>query len=310
MNLLITFGCSWTQGSCVGYTSGMTESELKDIAQASEYTEKFSFRRILCDKLHLDHRNFATAGSSNQRQFRLARNFFVSDEFNELQQRYQKIIVLWGITATSRNEFFNAQSQQFENVMFGPDSEDWELTNYFIKHSYDHANEVAELASNIAHWNQYFNSVGVINFWFDTFNHHDYAQPSYALQEQKTRYLELSGSTWPQWEDFISRRYTKLPEDLLQFDFIEYLPPAVPLNLFKHDQLSRDLLSQLNVINGNTQFDSSYHKSFWKISDSNRINFLINKGILNPISHHPTKVGHEQIANLLEPLLCSVRLEA
>ena len=60
---------------------------------------------------------------------------------------YQKIIVLWGITATSRNEFFNAQSQQFENVMFGPDSEDWELTNYFIKHSYDHANEVAELAS-------------------------------------------------------------------------------------------------------------------------------------------------------------------
>lgn len=75
-------------------------------------------------------------------------------------------------------------------------------------------------------------------------------------------------------------------------------------NLLASTSQHRDLLSQLCIIN-NKSFPSnnnSYHKSNWVIDDD-RVAALVDCDILNPISCHPTKQGHQQIANIIQPIL-------
>ena len=72
--------------------------------------------------------------------------------------------------------------------------------------------------------------------------------------------------------------------------------------LFKHD-----LLSILSINYGLECPDSNYHLSCnfnknteWQ-NDSNRITHLVKENILDPISYHPTKLGHQSIAELMSP---------
>ena len=58
-------------------------------------------------------------------------------------------------------------------------------------------------------------------------------------------------------------------------------------------------MSQLAIKNGCTHIDTQIHTSDWKI-DSNRVSYLVNCGILNPHSCHPTRAGHEQLADILD----------
>jgi len=66
-----------------------------------------------------------------------------------------------------------------------------------------------------------------------------------------------------------------------------------------------DLMTQMT----NNAESSMYHYSNWENDDS-RIDDLITKKLLNPISFHPTKMGHEKIAEILKPhiksLMCFV----
>ena len=43
---------------------------------------------------------------------------------------------------------------------------------------YNHEIEVKRLSTQMQHWDNYFNLIGVKNYWFDTFNHHDYSYKS------------------------------------------------------------------------------------------------------------------------------------
>ena len=68
------------------------------------------------------------------------------------------------------------------------------------------------------------------------------------------------------------------------------------------DPGSRDMLSTMAILNGLDTFDNNYHYSSWK-SDTNRVQFLIDRGFLNPISTHPTKQGHALIADIIDKQL-------
>ena len=74
--LLITFGCSWVYGVGVNYEEGMSIDEYKPNAWDEELCEEYSFRGLIKKNLNVDHINFAQGGSSNQRQFRIAKTFF------------------------------------------------------------------------------------------------------------------------------------------------------------------------------------------------------------------------------------------
>lgn len=239
---LVTFGCSWTYGVGAAYEPGMTVEDYrtpkdKDI----ENSNQFSWRTLLAQKWNCKNINFACGGSSNQRQLRLAKEFFSSKEFQDLDPR--TTMVIWGLTSTARNELFNVQSGQLENFFYTDQSVLAKTMTMFV---YDHDNEVQQLALEMQHWNSYFQSLGIKNFWFDTFNHHDYPNPVF--------------------------------------------------NLIGSNLSDRDLMSWLVYHNGGSVQDKTYHESDWKI-DGPRVEFLVERGILNPHSQHPGKLGHQQLCD-------------
>jgi hypothetical protein len=284
---LITFGCSWTFGVGVGYEEGMKRPEYEKIAWEKSVCDQLSFRGLLSQKYNLVNVNFSIGGSSNQSQFRLAKIFFSSLEFKKMQKEFDQITVLWGITSTARNELFSIEKSQLVNFFYSRESQ---LAKSLIKFSYDHQNEVNLLEIEMNHWDIYFENLNVNNLWFDTFNHHNY-QEIY-----KPSYEACAGPDWPTWEKFCCQEFTNVSSQVIDkiYDTLYLLP-----NFILRNKNPRDLLSQLAINNGSTTIDNQFHSSDWMI-DTDRVPYLVDRGILNPHSHHPTKIGHEQIANILD----------
>jgi hypothetical protein len=293
--MLVTLGCSWTFGVGVGYTQNLGHAEYKSIAWDSDLCNTLSFRGILSTKYNLVNKNLSSGGSSNQRQFRLAKIFFSSDEFKQIQKEFDQITVLWGITSTARNELFSIEDGQLRNFFY---SENSQLAKSLVKFSYDHQNEVNLLETEMIHWDNYFENLNIKNLWFDTFNHHDY------WESYKPIYEANAGPNWPTWKNFCCQDFTNVGSEIIneifdsnRWDF-SLVGNSLP-NLVLKNKNPRDLLSQLAINNGCTDIDNRYHTSDWDV-DSNRVSYLVDRGILNPHSHHPTRIGHEQIANILD----------
>jgi hypothetical protein len=75
--------------------------------------------------------------------------------------------------------------------------------------------------------------------------------------------------------------------------------PCAINNLIRQEEHNRDLLSTLSTLNGLEQTDGKYHQSVWK-EDTNRLEVLVRNNYLNPISYHPTRQGHEAIADIIK----------
>lgn len=297
--VLITFGCSWTYGVGVGYKDGMTNAEFKNIAWDNKICNELSFRGILSKKYNLHNINFSCGGSSNQRNFRLAMEFFLSPTFKKIRSDYNQIIVLWGITSTARSEYFSVIDNNLKNFKF--DLTDNSFEKMFVKYSYDHNYEVHRLTLNMSFWNEYFTNNNILNIWFDTFNHHNYTK-SFISSITKENYNIHRGADWPTWDQFSLKSYSSINKTILEEieqTYNSYL--VCPDRLFNADISDRDLLSQLAIKNGLLEFDSDYHLSSWR-TDSNKVQFLKDRLILDPISLHPSQQGHEQIAEMFYQL--------
>lgn len=253
---LVTLGCSWVYGVGSAYDptrSSLDTREYHKIAWDDSLNDIHSFRGILSRKYNLNNINFSFGGSSNQRQFRVAKEFFMSDEFAEIKDT--KIIVLWGITSTARNEFYSLDEKDYLNFIYHQPAKfyekkwnrPWPFPKLMLQYSYDHDVVVKELSLEMKFWDEFFTNRGITNYWFDTINPHDYS------------YSERM--------------------------------------LFRDQYTHGDLLSILASNAGLQEKDDVYHISTW-VSDTNRIPVLNELGLLNPISHHPTKTGHEKLAEL------------
>lgn len=268
MKYLITLGCSWTWGAGVGYTKNMTPVEFKSIVFERELADKNSFRNILAERHGYRNINFSIWKSSNKKQFRQARQFFSSDTFTKIKNTADDIIVLWGITSTGRDQVFSTKTNEYLNLVLNdPRShspEEKKIADFFLENIYDHEHEVFELSQDMTHWNDYFKLLGVKNYWFDSFNHHDYTTNSPGKGN-------------------------------------EYVNKTCIENFAVDHAHSRDLMSQLAIISGMNNYDANYHSSAW-VHDTNRIDFLVEKGLINPFSFHPTKEGHILISNLMSHL--------
>lgn len=304
-SLLITFGCSWTYGVGVNYTNDISVTEYNKIAWDQKICDQFSFRGLLSKRYNLINENFSSGGSSNQRQFRLAKEFFSLREIKQLKNEFDKILVLWGITSTARNEMWSLESGKLVNFFYSR-RDNLKLNKHLLKFHYDHDHEVRSLRTEMHHWNTFFKSLNINNLWFDTFNHHNYNLPGPEILEFENLYKTAQGSDWPQWEDFLKNQFVVNQEiydeitDGKRWAWAKLIRPIE--NLLFDRENPRDLLSKLALQNGCHTVDDRYHRSTRNI-DSNRIEYLKNCKILNPISHHPTRLGHEQIADMLSPYI-------
>tara|TARA_B100000902_G_C27059571_1_gene788408 strand:+ start:122 stop:832 length:711 start_codon:yes stop_codon:yes gene_type:complete len=227
---LVTFGCSWTAGVGSFYDAKVPPEQYQ--ARKDEYDN--AFRNILCKRHNFTHKNFSMGGSSNQKQFRLATSYFNKPIEEET-------IVLWGITTTARDEFWSCKRNKSVVVQYTT-SPHPELSKLMREEYYNERYEVNLLNNLMIHWNHYFKSLGVKNYWFDTFNHHHYK------------------------------------------DEIE--------NLCWRNEKPRDLLSKMTGLD-----EDDHHFSNWS-NDCVRTTKGKRLGLLNPYTFHPTKHGHEVIADM------------
>lgn len=175
--ILVTFGCSWTFGEGSGYEDWMSEKEYEKIRADEKICYENSWRKKVIEHFDIDHINFSEAGSSNDLQFRLAKQFFTSKKFQEIYKSYKNIIVLWGITATNRYDFWCRDTNKYAKILLNNAEEDVKKFNQYEDHlgltlkklSYNHQTRVNELEIDIVFWNQYFKLLKIKNFWFDTF---------------------------------------------------------------------------------------------------------------------------------------------
>ncbi len=174
MKALITFGCSWTKGKGSFYpTEGLSEDDFFS-TMTHELDEEFAFRTILSRRHGYKNINFAIGGGSNASQMRCAEEYFNTDDYKQ----YDEVIVLWGITSTSRGEFWKPKDNKWGTVSYSIKHSYMKIGDYIREHHYDHDAEVQRLSTQINHWDNYFHMIGVRNYWFDTFNHHDYSYKS------------------------------------------------------------------------------------------------------------------------------------
>lgn len=295
-NLLVTFGCSWTYGVGIDYKHGMLKKDYLKVNQNTDTANSKSFRGIIANDLQFDNRNFSKGASSNTAQFRKAELYFTSQEF--LNHQYDRVVVLWGITSLSRTELFSIQNNSMLDVFYNKNDTNYGKT--YLREHYDTNNELRLLSNQINHWNHYFELLGVENYWFDTFNHHDYPMYSYDNLDQ-TSYTSMSGNDWPTYdyykENINSKTVEAINQEMFNMGCGKSIEKFNDTFLFFNDK-PRDLLSKLCYYNDVQEFDDQYHNSDWS-SDTIRIDRLVEKNVLNPISFHPTQLGHKQIAEII-----------
>ena len=181
--LLITLGCSWTFGEGAGCEPGMSLKEYDKIRYSSDYAWDFGWRRYVVEHFDVDHVNLGESGSSNQKQFHYAKNYFLSSKFAKDYKNHEHIIVLWGLTTLRRNFMYFKDSKMYENIFLKEENvfqTKWntnrdKMTKALYRFCYDDDVALREVQSDILHWNQYFRLYPKIkNFWFDIFGSKKY----------------------------------------------------------------------------------------------------------------------------------------
>lgn len=319
-NLLITLGCSWTHGVGVNYQPGMSYDDYCNQAWKRDLCNTLSFRGRLVESLNLHRINFSEPGSSNQRQFRLARTFFSSRDFLRLKNKYKNITVLWGITSTARNELYDLDTKKLESFFLTNNENP--IAKSLLKYSYDHENETQLLSIDMKFWNVFFENIGVTNYWFDTFNHHNYENLNYSnihrsfdeyyqINDLETQYKKLAENNWPSWDNFMKGDLKGVPLSIVKKiyrtdNFGKFLrknhPSDLKINRLIEQSYPRDLASYLAIKHGWVPKKDSYHHSGWEV-DCDRIEYLTKIGLLNPWSNHPTAWCHEELAEFFKPYI-------
>jgi hypothetical protein len=185
--LLVTFGCSWVYGVGAGYKPDMNNKDYEKVSLDADVADELSFRALISKKYGLENVNFSIGGSSNQKQFRLAREFFSSSSFEKLKQVFTKIIVLWGITSTARNEVWSTEHNQLKSFTYSGSGHCPTFSKFFLTHLYNHENELQNLKTEMQHWNTFFKNTNIENLWVDTFNHHNYESVSPEITNFKKK---------------------------------------------------------------------------------------------------------------------------
>mgnify|MGYP003136488568 CR=1 FL=1 len=166
---LITFGCSWTKGIGITYEKGMSKEEFKKgglFRTNQNLMNQCSFRGILSKRLGFENINHASGGSSNQRQERLATEYFNTHSLEDT-------VVLWGITSIVRNEL--PIDGERKNFMYSNVHNDSHV-RYHYEHFYDEKTELERLGNMMIHWNKFFEAYHIPNLWFQTFNTYRFPQ--------------------------------------------------------------------------------------------------------------------------------------
>jgi hypothetical protein len=279
---LVTFGCSWTYGVGAYYTDNDVTNLEKDTTPPSSGPGKFwdlseiepyAFRTLLSRKFNLENINYSEGGASNDYNFYTFETI-MGDKNRREQFLSSTPIVLWGITSTAR--------------IFRNDVEDNRYKNFHLRDS---------------------NSMFFLNEdYHPDMNDTELLQFIKELSTNKRRlYLSLHAGLYYDHNEEVTiiANKMKIINDVLSF----YNVPIIWFDTFNthayynspDHYIPTDLLSTM-LNNEKINFKSRYHLSSWT-NDDQRISKSVKRGLLNPKSFHPSKLGHEKITDILTPYI-------
>lgn len=298
------FGCSWTYGRFINL-SGHPENPPKDYNE-QEQADMHSYRALVANHFSAKHTNFSIGGSSNGRQLRLAAQHFIGPHsyssriLKKLAMQYNSVrdpswptidelakkpqlplhILDELLTVHKIDDFeFLRPDGRIPVVL-------WFITSTARKEFYSSVNGA---------WENHMLGDGSSQspvarlYLSDCYDH--------------AKELEQLGQQMQLWNSFFaSQGIQNFWIDT--FNHHEY--PVKVDNQLSFDTEFSDLMSNLCIITGYTPTHDQYHYSEWTVDD-NRSKHLVDLGLLNKISLHPTQQGHKMIAEkLLIPRLESM----
>ena len=290
--VFIFFGCSWTYGK---YINLRPDQDLPiDPNEEYEMANQSSYRGLLSQTFDADHINFSAGGSSNTRQFRLAAQYFLGPNRNNIS----KARLLYNVVRRdSWLDEFVAQDQLPTQIKDEIQQVN-HLDDFEIFRSDPRPKYVFWFITSTARI-EYYNSV--TNEFDNEFLTGSKSQlgklllANYYDHDYELERLAQQMSLWNAW--FAHNNIRNIWIDT----FNHHAYPMPVDNRLVFDSGYSDLMSNMCVNQGFREFkDSGYHVSCWT-ADEARSAYLKQVGLLNSKTLHPTLEGHRLIAHILTP---------
>lgn len=295
--VFIFFGCSWTFGKFINYQPGQ-ELPINGNEEI-EMANKSSYRALLSQTFDADQVNFSSGGSSNARQFRLAAQYFLGPNRNNISKArllsnvYRKVrseswptveeFITQGQLPTEILDEIQQVNHLDDFEIFRPDPRPkyvfWFITStarieYYNSVTHEFDNEFLT-----------FPKTPLAKLLLANYYDHDYEL------ERLTQQMSL----WNAW--FAHNNIRNIWIDT----FNHHAYPMHVDNRLIFDSGYSDLMSNMCVNQGFREFkESDFHSSGWA-ADEARSEYLSQVGLLNSRTLHPTLDGHRLIADILTP---------
>lgn len=290
--LFVFFGCSWTYGKYINWHNFVSNPNQFDPATEREQAELYSYRSKIARHFGAAQLNFSEGGSSNDRQFRFADEFFLgtynAQDLKNIQHDYDKARdPSW----PSMDKLTDQQVLEcIDRRVFVPHTDRikllknqyteitviWFITSFSRKELYN------------THINDYENQFLTVDNKFSRFFLDNY----YSL-DNETKNISSKMILWNNW--FTNHGINNVWIDT--FNHNDW--PIEIFNRIDFESKYTDLMSNMCIQLGlNTTDFSGYHVS-GGVADEERSQSLVNAGYLNSTTLHPTQLGHELIANMV-----------
>lgn len=297
----VFFGCSWTAGKHINLHPGQDRFKF-DYAEDAIVANEKSYRALISKHFAANAINFSEGGSSNDRQFRLASEYFIGprpgnsftlsrhiEQYKKIRdsswptvEEFSKDRCLPGhvIDEISTVHFHNDEFEEYREDTSSSKYVLWFLTSTARKEFYNsvkktYCNEMLHIAKS-----------NLVKEYATNYYNHD-------------REIEYMSQQMVLWNEYFKSKGIK---NLWIDTFNHHDYPITIKNKLSFGNKWSDIMSNLCITNGFHPTEVETHLSGW-VADEPRSKYLQDLNLLNQATLHPTILGHQKIANMLIPLI-------
>lgn len=301
--ILFSFGCSWTYGKYIHIQPGQKKTDLINDHGHTELklANTYAYRSLIAEHFGMDQKVFAAGASSNQKQFRLASQYFLrpdrvkSNNAKLYANTYQKVRDKRWPSVEEFKFTGKLPPQILDELINGLELPEFEIFKVDNRQKYViwFITSTARIEFFDAQQQEYKNDFLT---WSDDSFTKMYASRAYDHNHE----LECLAYSMNLWNVYFESQGIKN----IWIDTFNHHDYPIPVkNYIKLNTNSSDIMSAMCIKLGYTNFNSNeYHNSSHSIDDT-RSEFLVNQGMLNPESLHPTVKGHQLIYEILIPFI-------
>ena len=301
--LLLIFGCSWAYGKYINLKSGEKKPDVTKLPsffqEEAQLANSHAYRSLIAKHFQMSQKVFAEGGSSNQRQFRLASQYFLGPDKSKINNAK--------LYAHTYQQIRDESWPSIEEFKFSGELDD-RILQEIIAQEPTFKIFQKDLRKKYVLW--FITSTARTEFFdsqtqqykneFLTWANDDLTKMIAARSYDHTNEVQVLSHLMTLWNSYFqSNNITNIWIDT--FNHHNY--PIEIKNYIKLDPQASDIMSNMCIRSGYREFkNDEFHISGHAIDDS-RSKFLVENGYLNSQTLHPTLKGHQLIADILIPVI-------